>query len=52
MLSAIATSLPSPIGDIPVAMAAASPPLEPPDVRTTLYGFNVFPEARLSVSVQ
>jgi len=47
-----ATSLPNPSGDRPAAIAADSPPLEPPGVRSGSYGFKVRPIRRLSVSVQ
>ena len=36
-------SFPSPMGDIPVASAAASPPLDPPAVREGFHGFLVRP---------
>jgi hypothetical protein len=48
----IATSLPMPIGESPAAIAADSPPLEPPGVRSTFHGFLVRPVTRLSVSCQ
>src|ERR1700721_1696347 len=43
-------SLPSPAADIPAAIAAASPPLEPPAVRSRSQGLFVRPCIRLSVS--
>ena len=46
----IATSLPMPIGERPAAIAADSPPLEPPGVRSRFHGFLVNPVRRLSVS--
>ena len=46
------TSLPMPRGDIPLATAAASPPLEPPVVRVSSHGFLVVPKMRLPVSHQ
>src|SRR5258706_4463074 len=46
------TSLPMPIGDMPAASAADSPPDEPPDVRSRFQGLLVRPVTRLSVSVQ
>ncbi len=48
----MATSLPRPIGDIPDAIAADSPPLEPPGVRVRSSGLLVRPTRSLSVSVQ
>ncbi len=42
-------SLPSPRGDIPVARAAASPPLEAPGVRAASQGLTVGPHNSLSV---
>ena len=50
-LTEIATSLPIPSGDIPAAMAAESPPDDPPGVRSTFQGLLVRPVTRLSVSV-
>src|ERR1700731_2530932 len=47
----IATSLPMPIGDMPAAIAADSPPDEPPGVRSRFHGLLVRPVTRLSVSV-
>src|SRR6266581_558636 len=46
----IATSLPMPIGESPAAIAADSPPLDPPGVRSRFHGFLVNPVRRLSVS--
>ena len=43
-------SLPKPKGLIPVAIEAASPPLEPPGVRALFQGLNVLPLNGLSVS--
>src|SRR5262249_60968065 len=43
-------SLPTPPADIPEAIAAASPPLEPPAVRDLSHGLLVRPYSRLSVS--
>src|SRR5579872_5747834 len=43
-------SLPTPPADIPEAIAAASPPLDPPGVRSTSHGLFVRPYNRLSVS--
>jgi hypothetical protein len=48
----MARSVPSPIGDMPAAMAADSPPLEPPGVRVTSHGLFERPESRLSLSIQ
>src|SRR5260370_21862896 len=48
----IARSLPIPIGDRPAAIAADSPPEEPPGVRSRFQGLLVRPVTRLSVSVQ
>src|ERR1700738_5355981 len=48
----IARSLPIPIGDRPAAIAADSPPLEPPGVRFKFHGFRDKPVTRLSVSCQ
>src|SRR5215831_19348374 len=48
----MATSEPKPIGDIPAAMLADSPPLDPPGVRSRFQGLLVRPVTRLSVSVQ
>src|SRR5215467_5615454 len=48
----IERSEPSPIGDIPAAIAADSPPLEPPGVRSRFQGLLVRPVTRLSVSHQ
>ncbi len=42
-------SLPMPSGDMPVAIAAASPPLDPPGVRDGSQGFIVAPCRSLSV---
>src|SRR5438128_3153174 len=42
-------SLPRPSGVIPVANATASPPLEPPGVRSGSQGFRVAPRSALSV---
>src|ERR1700676_1725583 len=43
-------SLPTPLIEHPAAMAAASPPLEPPALRDNSQGLLVLPLARLSVS--
>ncbi len=43
-------SLPTPPGEQPLAMAAASPPLDPPGVRWTSHGLFVRPVTKLSVS--
>ena len=43
-------SEPTPSGVIPVASAAASPPLDPPGVRVGFHGFCVRPRSALSVS--
>src|ERR1700688_1638608 len=48
----IARSLPMPIGERPAAIAADSPPLEPPGVRSRFQGFLDNPVTRLSVSCQ
>src|ERR1700676_4648882 len=48
----IATSLPMPIGERPAAIAADSPPEEPPGGRAGFHGLLVRPVRRLSVSVQ
>src|SRR3979490_2245989 len=48
----IARSLPMPIGERPAAIAADSPPLEPPGVRSRFQGFLDKPVTRLSVSCQ
>ncbi len=48
----IATSLPMPIGATPAAIAADSPPDDPPGVRSRFQGLLVRPVTRLSVSVQ
>src|SRR6202166_4916304 len=48
----IARSLPMPIGERPAAIAADSPPLEPPGVRSRFHGFLDNPVTRLSVSCQ
>ena len=45
-------SLPIPIGDSKPAIAAASPPLDPPGVRVISHGLLVLPNTRLSVSHQ
>lgn len=42
-------SLPRPMADIPVARAAASPPLEPPTARLAFQGFRVSPCKAVSV---
>jgi hypothetical protein len=42
-------SLPAPSADIPEASAAASPPLEPPGVRSAAHGLIVAPAIPLSV---
>src|SRR5580692_4307312 len=47
----IMTSLPMPIGDMPAAIDADSPPDEPPGVRSRFHGLLVRPVTRLSVSV-
>src|SRR5258708_16023529 len=46
----IATSLPMPIGERPAAIAADSPPEDPPGVRAGFHGLLVRPVRRLSVS--
>jgi hypothetical protein len=46
----MARSVPRPIGDMPAAIAAASPPLEPPGVRVRSQGLFDRPVSRLSVS--
>src|SRR5713101_9933172 len=43
-------SLPTPPAEQPAAIAAASPPLEPPAERVQSHGLLVFPTRRLSVS--
>ncbi len=43
-------SLPSPAADIPAAIAADSPPLDPPGDRSRSHGLRVWPCSRLSVS--
>src|ERR1700724_4847545 len=43
-------SLPTPPADIPAAIATASPPLDPPAVRSRSHGLLVRPYRRLSVS--
>src|ERR1700735_4101358 len=43
-------SLPTPPAEQPAAMAAASPPLEPPGVRKRSHGLFVCPYNKLSVS--
>src|SRR6195952_5752084 len=48
----IITSLPIPIGDRPAAIAADSPPDEPPGVRSKFQGLLLRPVTRLSLSVQ
>src|ERR1700678_4519010 len=48
----IARSLPMPMGESPAAIAADSPPLEPPGVRSRFHGFLDKPVTRLSVSCQ
>src|SRR5712664_2100142 len=48
----IARSLPIPIGERPAAIAADSPPLDPPGVRSKFHGFRDKPVTRLSVSCQ
>ena len=45
-------SLPSPSDDMPVATATASPPLEPPELRSWSCGFDVRPKTRFAVSHQ
>ncbi len=42
-------SVPSAIGTIPEASATAAPPLLPPQVRETSYGFRVTPKTSLNV---
>jgi hypothetical protein len=42
-------SLPSPTGLMPLARAAASPPLEPPAVRPGCHGLRVIPWSELTV---
>jgi hypothetical protein len=41
-----APSLPSPMGPMPAATAAAAPPLDPPGVRSGFHGLRVTPEDR------
>src|SRR3982074_3233353 len=48
----MARSLPMPIGERPAPIAAPSPPLEPPAVRSRFHGLLVRPVMRLSLSVQ
>src|ERR1039457_2329254 len=48
----MARSVPRPSGDIPAAIAADSPPLEPPGVRSRFQGLFDLPVSRLSVSVR
>src|SRR5580704_6263377 len=43
-------SLPTPPAESPAAIAAASPPLDPPEVRERFHGLLVRPYKRLSVS--
>jgi hypothetical protein len=43
-------SLPTPPIEHPLAIAAASPPLEPPEEYSRFHGFDVFPFTRLLVS--
>ena len=43
-------SLPTPPAEHPEAIAAASPPLEPPEENAEFHGLLVFPDRRLSVS--
>src|SRR4029077_10364467 len=43
-------SLPTPPAEQPEAIAAASPPLDPPAEYSVFHGLLVFPETRLSVS--
>ena len=43
-------SLPSPAAEIPAAMAADSPPLDPPGDRSRSHGFRVRPCSRFAVS--
>ena len=45
-------SLPIPIGESNAAIAAASPPLDPPGVRVRSHGLLVLPNTLLSVSHQ
>src|SRR5690349_11928760 len=45
-----ARSLPSAIGEIPAATAAAAPPLEPPAFMPRFHGFRVWPKILLSVT--
>jgi hypothetical protein len=45
-------SLPTPSGESPAAIAAASPPDDPPAVLSELHGLTVLPKTRLSVSHQ
>ena len=47
----IARSVPRPSGDMPAAIAADSPPLEPPGVRSRFQGLFVRPVRRLSLSI-
>lgn len=48
----MARSVPRPSGDIPAAIAADSPPLEPPGVRLRSHGLFDRPLSRLSLSIQ
>lgn len=48
----MARSVPNPIGDMPAAMAADSPPLDPPGVLSRFQGLFVRPESKLSLSVE
>jgi hypothetical protein len=48
----MARSVPRPIGDMPAAIAADSPPLDPPGVRVKSQGLFDRPESRLSLSIQ
>jgi len=48
----MARSVPSPRGDMPAAMAADSPPLDPPGVRSRSQGLFDLPVSKLSLSIQ
>jgi hypothetical protein len=48
----MARSLPRPNGAMPAAIAADSPPLDPPGVRSRFHGLFDLPVRRLSVSVE
>ncbi len=48
----IERSLPTPSGDMPAAIAADSPPLDPPGSVVEVPGLFVRPDKRLSVSIE